>query len=152
MPKRYRLDKLEMPDILAMEPKLRARVMRQGVKIIAIEARENAPVRSGKLKKAITYSVSRGGVEGKVKATKTKAPHAHLVHDGTKGHIIKAKTSESARRGWRFYRGSVHKELWHPGAKPNPFLLDAAEETRAEVERVMAKTAQDVLAEVAEGR
>ena len=139
-----------MPDILAMEPKLRSKVMRAAVKIARNAARALAPVRTGRLKKALTYSVGRGGVTGKVKAP--KAPHAHLVHDGTKAHTIHAKTKEAARAGWQIYHGSIHTMVKHPGSQGNPFLVDAGEESRPEIERAMVDKAKEVLAEVAAGR
>ena len=151
MPKKYRLDKFEMPDILGMEPKLRSKVMRAAVKIARNAARLIAPERTGKLKKALTYSVGRGGVTGKVRAT--KAPHAHLVHDGTKPHEIHATSKETARAGWRLYHGSTHTAVKHPGVRQgNPFLVDAGERGRPEIEEAMRQKAEEVLAEVASGR
>ena len=152
MPKTYRLDKLEMPDILAMEPKMRKKVMRVAAKVARNAARTLVPVRSGRLKKALTYNVERGGLAGKVKAPKAKAPHAHLVHDGTKPHEIYAKTAESARAGWRYYHGSTETPVHHPGARAQPFLVEAGEQARPEIEQAMLEKANEVLAEVAEGR
>ena len=151
--KTYRLDKLEMPDILALEPKLRAKVMYQGVKVITLYVREHAPdsgiKRKGKLKKTIRNKVKNYGREGYVLA---KAPHAHLVHDGTAAHRIYARSKESARSGWRFYRGSTSRPVKHPGARAQPFLTEAGEIMRPEVEQIMAETAAIVTAEVAAGR
>ena len=151
--KSYRLDKLEMPDILALEPKLRAKVMYQGVKVITLYVRENAPDsgirRKGKLNKSIKNRVRDYGRTGYVLA---KAPHAHLVHDGTAPHRIHARSKETARAGWRFYRGSVHRAVKHPGARAQPFLVEAGEKTRDDVEQVMAEVAEQVVAEVAAGR
>ena len=152
MPKKYRLDRLEMPDIEAMEPKLRSKVMRQAVRVVALRARQIVPVRSGKLKKSLSYGVLKGGLTGKVNARAKYAPHAHLVHDGTRPHDIRAKTPEAAQSAWRFYHGSTATVLHHPGARANPFLLKAAEDTRGEVEAKMREVAEQVLAEVAEGR
>lgn len=152
MPKQYRLDKFEMPDILSMEPKLRAKVMRAAVKIARNAARALVPVRSGRLKKALTYSVGRGGVTGKVKSPKAKTPYAHLVHDGTKAHEIHATTPETARAGWRIYHGSMHTTVKHPGARGTPYLVEAGEQSRPEIERAMLDRAREVLAEVASGR
>lgn len=149
MPKQYRLDKLEMPDILALEPKLRSKVMRAAVKVARNAARELVPVRTGKLKRALTYTVGRGGVQGKVKAP--KAPHAHLVHDGTKAHQIRATSKETARAGWRFYHGSMHTVVRHPGSRGTPYLVEAGERSRPEIERAMEQKAKEVLAEVANG-
>lgn len=150
MPKRYRLDKFEMPDILGMKPKLRSKVMRAAAKIARNAARELAPIRSGRLRRALTYTVGRGGVTGKVKAP--KAPHAHLVHDGTKPHTIHALTKESARSGWRIYHGSMHTVVKHPGIRGDPFLVEAGERFRPEIEKAMADRAKEVLAEVAAGQ
>jgi len=151
MPKQYRLDKLEMPDILGMEPKLRAKVMRAAVKIARNAARELVPVRTGRLKKALTYSVGRGGVTGKVKAPKAKVPYAHLVHDGARAHAIHATSKESARAGWVWYRGSTTKAVKHPGAHGTPYLVEAGERSRPEIEQAMREKAKEVLAEVAAG-
>lgn len=150
LPKRYRLDKFEMPDILAMEPKLRSKVMRVAVKIARNVARTLVPVRTGRLKKALTYSVGRGGVTGKVRAP--KAPHAHLVHDGTKPHTIHATSKEAARAGWRIYHGSIHTAVKHPGMRGNPFLVDAGEQSRPEIEKAMVAKGKEMLAEVAAGK
>ena len=150
MPKTYYLHKNEMPDILAMEPKMRSKVLRRAARVLKLAIQARVPVRSGLLRKAIRYTVSRGALQAKVRAT--KAPHAHLVHDGTKAHTIHAKTKESARAGWQIYHGSIHTAVKHPGSRGNPFMTDAAEESSAEVERVMKQTAKEVLAEVAAGR
>jgi hypothetical protein len=150
LPKKYRLDKFEMPDILAMEPKLRSKVMRAAVKIARNVARELVNVRTGALKKALTYSVGRGGVTGKVRAP--KAPYAHLVHDGTSSHTIQASTKEAARAGWQLYHGSTFTKVRHPGSRGNPFLVDAGEQSRPEIERAMVEKAKEVLADTAAGR
>lgn len=147
MPRVYRLDRLEMPKIEELEPRLRSKVMRQGARVVALEARRIAPRRSGRLAKSIKYYVRRGGLEGKV--VPKNAPHAHLVHDGTKPHDIYAKTPESARRGWRFYHGSTKVAVHHPGARPHPFLVEAGERSRDDVERVMLEKAKEVLGEIA---
>jgi len=149
MPKQYRLDKFEMPDILALEPKLRKKVMRVAAKVARDAAREIVPVRTGRLKKALTHTVSRFGEQGKVRAP--KAPHAHLVHDGTKAHQIRATSKETARAGWRFYHGSMHTVVRHPGSRGTPYLVEAGERSRPEIEKAMEQKAKEVLAEVANG-
>ena len=150
MPKQFRMDKLELPNVLAMAPKMRSKVLRQGARVVAVRTRDIVPVRSGRLRKAITYSVSRGGIEAKIRAP--KAPHAHLVHDGTRRHTIHAKSRQSARAGWRFYHGSVATKVKHPGARQNQFFVKAGEDSRGDMERVMRDTAREVIAEVAAGR
>lgn len=160
MPKQYRLDRFEMPDIESMEPKLRKKVLREAGKIARDAARQIVPVRSGRLKKSLTYGPARNGYSAKVKPGKfskskgggSKAPHAHLVHDGTKPHQIRASTKEKARSGWRFYHGSMRKAVKHPGARAQKFLVEAGEKARPEIEEGMRIRAEEVLAEVAEGR
>jgi HK97 gp10 family phage protein len=145
----YNLGKLEMPDILSLAPEIRKKVLREGAKVIAVEARRTAPDsgRNHKLKlnKSIGYRARRNGLE---MAVVVKAPHAHLVHDGTRAHPIAPKTLESARRGYRFYHGSMNP-LQHPGARSQPFLTDAGESKRPEVEQVMREKAVEVLAAIA---
>jgi len=145
--RRYRLDKGELPDLLALEPKIRKKVMRQGAKVVALKARELAPVMTGALKKSINWTVNRSGVTAKVR---TKSPHGHLVHDGTQAHTIPApKDPEDRRRAWRLYPGG--RAVHHPGAKKQPFFTDAAEQSKGEVERVMSQVAEEAAAEVAAG-
>lgn len=148
MPRKYRLDKLEMPELEEIVPKARRKIMRQGVKIIALKVREIAPdsgIRhKGKLNKTIRYQVTRGGLEGVVAA---KAPHAHLVHNGTKAHQIPApKDPLKWRSVWYFYPG--HRPVKHPGSRPQPFLLEAAEQTRPQVEQALRDGVEAAIREV----
>jgi len=148
MPRRYRLDKLEMPALEDLAPKARRKVMRQGVKIIAIKARELAPdsgVRhKNKLKRSIRYQVLQGGLQGVVSS---KAPHAHLVHNGTRAHEVPApKDPAKFRAVWWFHPGG--RPAKHPGSRPNPFFVDAAEQTRDEVERALKEATEAAIREV----
>ncbi len=152
MTRQYRLDKLEMPALEELAVKARRKVLREGVRVIALKVREIAPdsgrKHTGKLNKTIRYQVRRAGLEGVVAA---KAPHAHLVHDGTKSHEIPApKDPEKVRRAFPLYAGG-HAEK-HPGARAQPFLKQAAEETRPQVEQVLREGTEAAIAEVAAGR
>jgi HK97 gp10 family phage protein len=145
----YNLGKLEMPDIVSLAPEIRKKVLAKGAQVIAVEARKTAPdsgySHKNKLNKSISYRARNSGLQMAVLA---KAPHAHLVHDGTRAHPIKPKTPESARAGYRFYRGSM-AAIQHPGAKAQPWLVDAGENKRPEVEQVMREKAIEVLAAIA---
>lgn len=145
----YNLGKLEMPDILSLAPEIRKKALAQGAKVIAVEARKTAPdsghSHKNKLNKSITYRARNNGLE---MAVVVKAPHAHLVHDGTRAHPIKPKTLESARAGYRFYGGSMNA-IRHPGARSQPFLTEAGESKRGEVEQVMRETAVEVMNAIA---
>jgi hypothetical protein len=159
MPKTYRLDKFELPDILAMAPKLRAKVMRAAAKIARNAARALVPTGgTGALSKALTYSVNRSGTQAKVRVKKSQGAgrkpetYAHIVHDGASSHQIHATTKESARSGWRLYHGSQYTVVKHPGAHGTPFLTDAGEQSRSEIEAEMHRKAEEVLSEIAKGQ
>jgi HK97 gp10 family phage protein len=148
MPRRYRLDKLEMPELEEILPRARRKIMRAGVKIIALKVRQIAPdsgvAHKGKLRKTITYQVLQGGLQGVVAA---KAPHAHLVHNGTKAHEVPApKDPAKFRAVYRFHPGG--RPAQHPGSRPQPFMTDAAEQTRGEVERAMKQATEEAMREV----
>ncbi len=149
MPRTYRLDRLECPELEQLEPAMRRRIMRQAVRVAALAARQEAPD-SGtghkrKLNKSIRYDVLQAGLTGRVRAT---APHAHLVHDGTKPHLIPApKDPLKRRKMFPLYAGG--RPVRHPGARANPFLVRAAEEALPEVLRVMREAAEAAIAEVA---
>lgn len=150
--KRYMLDRLEMPDLLAIEVKARRKIMYQAAKVVALRARQIAPdsgkKHKRKLSKTISYRTLASGVKAAIAA---KAPHAHLVHDGTKAHGISARTPETARANWRFYRNSTETVVNHPGAIAQPFLTNAWDETRSKVEQVMRDGLDAAAAEVAAG-
>jgi HK97 gp10 family phage protein len=154
MPRKYRLDKLDMPELEAMEPIARKAILREGLKVVALYIRAHVPdsgvAHKGKLKKSIRYSVQQGGLLGKVKAV---APHAHLVHEGTKGPrrvTLNKRRSEPARA--LTIPGVGFRHSANAGPMPaNPFLLKAADATRDEMEGVIRKAMADAAAAVAEG-
>lgn len=149
--RQYRLDKLEAPDLEQLEPKARRKIMRRATKIAGLQARKEAPdsgiKHKSKLNKTIRYDVLDQGRQGRVRA---KAPHAHLVHDGVRAHVIPApKDPAIARRAFPLYAGG--HSVRHPGARANPFLVRAAEKVRPEMEQVLREEGAAALAEVAAG-
>jgi len=141
-----------MPDLEAIEKIARRKVMYNAAKIVALRVRQIVPV-SGKrhkkrLSKTIRYRAFANGLKSQVAA---KAPHAHLVHDGTKAHQIFAKTPESAQANWRIYHGSTKSPANHPGARAQPFLIEARDQTRNEVEAQMRKDMEEIAAAIAAG-
>ncbi len=153
MPRKYRLDKLEIPDLEGFTNKVRRQVMSKGARILALRVREIVPdsgiAHKNKLKKSIRYGTKKAGFQGYVKA---KAPHAHLVHDGAKAHIIPApKDPEKLKRAWMWYPGG--RPVQHPGIQhPNPFLIKAGEDSVEEVNRALKEAADTAVVEIAEGR
>jgi HK97 gp10 family phage protein len=135
--KTFDLNRLEIPNLEGIPERLRKKTIYQGVKVVAKKARTLAPrsgaKRKGRLHKSITYTVRKHGTEGVVKA---KAPHAHLVHDGTKPHVIRARPGKVLvfRAGSRMV---VRRAVQHPGAKAQPFLTDALDQTWPEMVKAM---------------
>lgn len=137
-----------MPELEEIAPRARRKIMRKAVRVGALEVRRTAPdsgrKHKGKLSKSIRYDVLDKGLTGRIKA---RAPHAHLVHDGTKAHMIPApKDPLRRRKAFPLFAGG-HAER-HPGARANPFLVRAAKRMRPEMEQVLRDGVREALAEV----
>lgn len=154
MPRVYRLDKFEMPDMEALIPQARRVVMRGALNYVRDWLRANVPdsgvKHKGKLNKSIKVSVYQGGLVGKVKAT---APHAHLVHDGTDVRKVTLNTwrSEPAKAltipGYGYYHSAT------AGRMPaNPFMTRAEDELRPAIEALMEAGTEAAMEAYAEGR
>lgn len=66
---------------------------------------------------------------------KNKAPHSHLVHDGTPPHEI--PITKSFQLGNTFIPAGFVIE--HPGAKANPFLASAIDAARPQSEAILRR-------------
>ncbi|HPL30957.1 MAG TPA: HK97 gp10 family phage protein [Anaerolineae bacterium] len=154
MPRKYRLDKLDMPDLEAMEPAIRKTVLREGLNYMVDYLRGHVPdsgvKHKGKLNKSITQSVVAGGLVGKVRA---KAPHAHLVHEGTKGpRKVEINPSRQPPALALLIPGVGYRHSAEAGKMPaNPFVLKAADDTRQDVEDIMRVATEAAAAALAEG-
>lgn len=127
----------KFPDLGEIPESLVRRAMPDIVRAVEEEARRQAPRRSGQLREKIHGVVLPGGLTGAVQAT---SRHAHLVHDGTAAHAITAapKGHLSIPSGGHLY---VRQSADHPGAKANPFLDRAADESQSEVEGLLKAAA-----------
>lgn len=153
MPRKYRLDKLEMPDLEAMEPLVRKAVFKEGLKLIADWLRAHVPdsgvAHKGKLNKSIRYSVKAGGLLGTVRAV---APHAHLIHEGVRGHwTLRNPRRQPMVRGLPIAGVGWRTKAWHPGLRANPFLTRAADENMDAVVGVMRAATEAAAQAVADG-
>lgn len=81
-------------------------------------------------------SKKTGSVVVVVGPEKNKAPHSHLVHDGTQPHDI-VLTKPLQLGSVTLPAGFV---IRHPGAKPNPFLHNAIEATRNQSSQILQST------------
>lgn len=141
--KRFNLAELEVPPLDRIVEPVRKWAMRESVKLVAKDARKLAPVGRGtgkkKLRRTIRYSVRKRGLEGPVRAT---APHAHLVHDGTKAHWIRSREGRVMVFGVAG-RIVLTRAVRHPGAKAQPFLERALERNTSEIGRILAAAARE---------
>lgn len=88
------------------------------------------------------------------------APHAHLVHFGTKPHAIvpgqgKSRKMRIAGRAFAWLSrvgDQVRTKVFHPGSRPNPFLADAVKAKRRSIKKLLetrVKAAFDALGRAA---
>lgn len=106
------------------------RVTESAAKRIARRARVLAPVRTGRLRRSIaaTEAARTGKAEMTAEVT-ASAAHAVFVHEGTRRHVIKARTGGALRfnhNGQLVFARSVD----HPGTSPNRFLTQAMNEEK----------------------
>lgn len=113
-------------------PRTLTEAMQRSVLIVEGNAKREAPVKTGNLRRTITSRVEQGGRRGVVG---TNAPYARPVHDGSRPHIIQAKRARAL-----FWKGAKHpvRVVHHPGNRPNPFMRRAADTSRGPVERELA--------------
>lgn len=114
--------------------KIEANIMRgamaAGAKVLAEEAKDRVPERTGALAQSIRYGarydrktgrmVGRVRVGGRGKGKRAAAFYAHMVEFGTAAHIIKAPPGARLN-----VRGLFLTSVSHPGAKRQPFLRPA---------------------------
>lgn len=154
MPRVYRLDKFEQPDMEALVPSVRRVVMREALKHVQQWLRGHVPdsgvKHKGKLNKSIRVSVYYGGLVGKVRAT---APHAHLVHEGTRGPrkvTLNVRRAEPAKA--LSIPGVGYRHSAMAGRMPaNPYLTRAEKTLRPAIEAIMQAGTEAALAAYAEG-
>jgi len=69
------------------------------------------------------------------------APHAHMVHNGTKPHWIRGKKFlRIAGRAFAWLSrvgDQVRTKVFHPGSRPNPFLADAVKAKRRSIKKLL---------------
>ena len=84
------------------------------------------------------------------------APHAAMVHSGTKPHWIRGKKFlRIAGRAFAWLSrvgDQVRTKVFHPGSRPNPFLADAVKAKRRSIKKLLetrVKAAFDALGRAA---
>jgi len=97
-----------------IEDEIEKLLFRIGAEIVNI-AKEEAPVRTGNLKKDI--QVVRVGKRDVEIGNTMLAKYAKFVHGGTKAHIIKPKVKRALKTPY-----GLKKIVNHPGTKANKYL------------------------------
>jgi hypothetical protein len=101
------------------------RRMRQIIRLVAADARTNAPVDTGRMAQAIKEDpiVSNGPLRV-VGGVTSHAPYSVFVHQGTRPHVIRPRNAAALRfqsGGATVFASSVN----HPGTRARPFLTNA---------------------------
>jgi hypothetical protein len=137
---------LDWPDNETHSREVLRAAMWDMVQVVYAEAEDRAPVGQTKnLKKSLGARVEKQGERGIIYA---RARHAYLVHEGAAAHAIpKAGKARKSRflaiptSGGLVYRGSAQ----HPGTKGQPFLREAMEDSRRDLERVLVEKGESYL-------
>lgn len=108
--------------------------MRQIIRLVAADARTNAPVDTGRMAQAIKEDpiVSEGPFRV-IGGVTSHAPYSAFVHQGTRPHVIRPRNASALRfemGGRRVFAASVN----HPGTRPRPFLTNAVVRTLRNLE------------------
>lgn len=139
---------LDWPDNDAHSREVLRLAMWDMVQVVYAEAEERAPVgQTGNLKKSLGARVERRGEQGIIYA---RARHAYLVHEGAAAHRIpragkprKSRFLAIPTSGGMIYRGTA----MHPGTRGQPFLKEAMEQSKAELEAVLVRKGESYLKE-----
>lgn len=117
--------------------------MRRILLIVGAEARRQAPVRTGHLRRAHTEHVEQGGNRGRVGVA--GVVYARPVHEGRGEVIIRPKRKKAL-----YGKGMRHpvKFVRQPPRKGNPWLVRAAQVSRPAVDREAAGYANVQLGKV----
>lgn len=99
-------------------------LVRLGHKVVE-QAKSNAPVRSGALRRSISITTVKRIPQGTEVRVSANIEYALPVHQGAKPHVIEARNAPMlrfpSRAGMIVYTPRVN----HPGNAPNPFLWNA---------------------------
>ena len=122
-------------------PEIVGREVQQALNLATIkvqgEARKEAPVKTGNLRRMIVFTVEpfRGIVE-------SKAEYGVYVHEGTKSHIIRPLKKKAL-----YWKGAPHpvKKVMHPGQKPNPFVEKSIDQTTGRLDEFVRRAISETV-------
>lgn len=131
------------------------RRLRQAVKASARTVQEEAQeqhrftTKTGQLERAIDTTMI-DNTTAMVFVDESVAPYGPFVHQGTKPHEIRPKRKKSLR--WVPGGGNSFvfaRKVNHPGTRQDPFLYDALERKRGDINEIFAKATDAALNELA---
>jgi len=161
---------------LKMQTRELTKIVRAGGTVVVKRAKRIVPVGTGMTTDGRKRDHLRDSLDKKVKGYKARgtavsvvghrsrrAPHAHLVHDGTKPHTIRAgfRTTSTGQvrpslgsqgfppRALSNQRRFFGKTVSHPGVRAFPYLQKATDRSRGEVLQKMGKKAKQILNKLA---
>lgn len=113
-------------------PRTKFTAMSRAVLVVEAQAKREAPVKKGTLRRSITSRVEQGGNRGVIG---TNLGYAVIVHEGSRPHVITPRRAKAL-----YWRGARHpvRRVRHPGTRANRFFPRAANSSRAAVERELA--------------
>lgn len=105
----------------------RKKRLRTAAILVQWEAKKEAPVDKGILRKYINYELKR-----EYARVYNNVAYAYWVHEGTKPHTIQPSSKKAL-----FRKTAPHpvKRVQHPWTKANPFFTRAVEKTKSKVKR-----------------
>lgn len=133
-----------------IEQQLASKILKAGARKFATEvkkqAKRNAPVKSGNLKKTMRHQVRQNKKHGMVIAKvgpDKSAWYGNIIQHGARKHKIKAKKAKTLAFG-----GARAKSVNHPGIKKNQFLSKAFEQKRRPALKEAGKVIFKLLSQV----
>lgn len=137
-----------------------ARRLHTALKAAAVEVQDRArqshdfTTRTGLLERSVQVD-TRYAYQADVYLNERMAKYAPFVHRGTKPHMIrpKRKAFGKQRRALRWVKSGrfvFARGVRHPGTKADPFLYEALESSRGEVDRIFRRYVGLTLEEVAD--
>ena len=106
-------------------------------------AKREAPVRTGHLRRSITSRVEGTGERGVIG---TNLAYARSVHEGTAPHTIRPRTKKAL-----FWKGARHpvRAVRHPGTPGNPFFTRGMGLSRGTIDELLQEAGVELFARIA---
>jgi hypothetical protein len=122
--------------------KLQARALTRIVLVVHGGTQQDAPVRSGHLRRTLTHRVEANASRGVIG---TNARYARTVHEGSKPRVILPKSPTGVLVFTIGGKKIFARHVRHPGTKANPFMTRGLEKSRDRIQLELAGAGQAYL-------